>query len=168
MRDLARVAAAVVAVLVVARDIAVAGNSQAMVAGTLLLALVSGAALTLWRDGFVTASGVGLGAHYVSALVYGDVEVDLGAPVVTALIVLYLDLADLAMSLPQDRRVDRALLRSSARHAVHVLAVAAFAGIGVFAVAAAPWPQVEWLRAAGAAGVAAAVAAPLILRRRPQ
>lgn len=168
MREIARIAAGVVALLLVLRNAAIAGDSPAMLSATVLLGLLVAAALTLWRDGFVTASGAGLALHYVAALVYGDVSIDLAAPVVGALVVLYLDLADLATSVPRDRRVDRALLRSSARHALRVLAIGTFAGAGVLLVAAAPWPGGEWLRALGALGVGAVVAAPLYLLRRAQ
>ena len=166
MRDLARLGAAALALLVVLRDLAVAGPSQAMVAATAIVVVAVAAALTLWRDGFVTGSGVVLAAHYVLSLGLGRVEADLAAPLVGGLILLYLELADLAAALPRDRQVDRALLRATLRRAGGVLVLATTAGTAAFVLAAVPWPAGEVVRAAGALGVAAAVAVPVILLRR--
>lgn len=169
MRDLARLAAALVAALLLARNVAVAGGVQAMLVATGVVAAVVVAALTGWRDGLVTGAGVALGAHYVVALGYGDVAIDLAAPVVGALVVAFLDLADLAASLPPDRRrVDRALLRSSARHTAGIVAIGTTAAVAAAAVAAVPWPGSEVLRAAGALGVVAAVVTPMLLLRRAE
>ena len=169
MRDVARTAALVVALLVLARSVAVGAGSAALLTATGIVVVVVAAAVALLRDGLVTGAGVALAAHYALALGYGDVEIDLAAPVVGALVVLFLDLGDLAASLPSDRRVDRAFALASLRHAALVLGVGVAAGAAVFVVAALPWPGAEWLRAAGALGVAAAVAVPLLLlRRRPE
>ena len=168
MRELARLAAFAVAVLVVGRDLAIAGTTGAMTTATIVVALLVVAALALFRDGLVTGSGLALAGHYVLALTHGDVAVDLAAPAVGALVVVYLDLADLAASLPRDRRVDRALLLGALRRTFAALGVGTLAGTAAFAVAAVDWPGSEVVRAAGAAGVVAVVAVPLILLRRPQ
>jgi hypothetical protein len=165
MRDLSRAVALLVAVLLLLRDDVIATGADAMRAATILVALVVLAALTLWRDGFVTASGVALGAHYAGALAFGRVEVDLAAPVVAGLIVVYLELLDLAASLPRDRRVDRAFALARLRHAGVVLAIAVAGGVVAFGVAAVPWPSSQLLRAAGVAGATLAVAIPLGLVR---
>jgi hypothetical protein len=164
VKDLARVAALVVAVLVLVRSEAVAGPAD-MRAATAVAALVVLAALTLWRDGFVTAGGAALAAHYGIALVSGHVDVDLGAPVMAALVVAFLDLLDLADSLPRDRRVDRAFLLGRLRHVAVVVTVAAGASAAAFAVALLPVPSSEQVRVLGLAGAAAAIAVPLGLLR---
>jgi hypothetical protein len=167
MRDIARVVAGLLALVVLARDLAVARGSIAMLTATYMCALLVIVSLTLWRDGFVTASGVALAAHYVLSLVYGRVELDLAAPVVGALVVAYLEAADLATSLPNDRRVDRAFAVARLRHLVRVLAIGTLAGALVFAVAAVPWPSGTAFRAVGAAGIALAAYVPLaVLRAR--
>ncbi len=168
MRDLARLGALVLALLVAGRNLAVAGASHAMLVATGITLLVVVAGLTLWRDGLVTGSGVALAAHYVGSLGYGDVVLDLGAPVVGALIVAYLDLADLAASVPRDRRVDRALLLRSLKRTGGVIGAGVVAGAAAYGVAAVPWPGGELLRAAGALGVAAVVVVPVYLLRRAQ
>jgi len=165
VRDLARVAAFVLALLLVGRGVAIAGAGAALVLGAVVLGLGL-LGMLLGRDGMVTASGLGLVVQYVLALEYGDVAVDLFAPVVAALVVLYLDLGDLALALPADRRVDRAFLRSTLRHAGQLVAIGTLAGLATYGIAAVPWPGAEWLRAAGALGVAAVVAVPLLLLRR--
>lgn len=164
MRDLARVAAFAVAVLVVLRDVAIGGGA-AMRTPTVLCALFVLVALTFWRDGFVTASGAALTAHYVVALVFGDVAADFGVPLTAALVVAYLDLADLGMSLPRDRRVDRAFLLDRLRHLGRVSGIAGAAAGGVVLVTALPWPTTGALRALAVAGVLAVVAAPYLLWR---
>lgn len=168
MREVARLVAALIAAFVVVRNVAVAGPSGTMSAASLLVTLVVVVALASRRDGLVTGSGVALAGHYVLALSFGDVEVDLAAPVIGALVVAYLDLGDLAAALPGDRRVDRAFLLVTARRTAGVLGLGTLAGAAAYALAAAPWPAHEALRAAGALGVAAVVAVPLILLRRSQ
>lgn len=165
MRNVARLAALLVALLVLGRDVAVAGGGAAVPGAFGVLLLVVGG-LAWRRDGLITAAGLALAAHYVVALEFGDVAVDLAAPFVGALVVVFLDLGDLALALPNDRRVDPLLLRSSARHAGTALVVATVAGVLTYALAAAPWPAAEWFRAVGALGVAVVVAAPLLLLRR--
>ena len=165
MRDVARVAALLVAVLIVARDHAIAGNAPALNTASLLVGFVLVAALSLWRDGFLTASAVALGGHYALALGYGHVQADLGAPVVAALLVVHLDLLDLAASLPRDRRIDRAFALARLRHLALVLGLGVAAGTAVLAIAYVPWPSSELFRAAGLAAAAGAVAAPLLLVR---
>ncbi|MDQ1710698.1 MAG: hypothetical protein QOE45_148 [Frankiaceae bacterium] len=165
MRDIARVVAGLLAALVLARNGAVAAGSVAMMAATYLVALLVVVSLTLWRDGFVTASAVALAAHYGASLAYGRVSLDLGAPVVGALIVGYLEAADLAASLPSDRRVDRAFLLARIRGLGVVLGIAGLAGFAVYAVAAVPWPSGTAFRAAGVAGIALAAAVPLFALR---
>ena len=168
MRDLARLAAGLVALFVLLRNVAVAGAQPAMLAATVIAGLVVLVALTLWRDGLITGSAVALAAHYAAALGYGHVTIDLAAPLVGALVVAYLDLADLAASLPSDRRVDRALLVSSARHAGGVVAVGTTAAVAAYAIAAVPWPGSEVVRAIGALGIVGAVLTPVLLLRRAQ
>ncbi|HVF04504.1 MAG TPA: hypothetical protein VNA20_06680 [Frankiaceae bacterium] len=168
MRELARVGAGLVALLVVLRDLAVAGYAPAMVPASVIVGLLVVAALAFFRDGLVTGSGVALAGHYLLSLTNGDVVLDLAAPAVGALVVVYLDLADLAAAVPKDRRVDRAFLLASARRTLAVLGIGALAGTAALALALVPWPALEVVRAAGALGVAAVVAVPLILLRRSQ
>jgi hypothetical protein len=165
MRDIARVVAGLLALVVLARDAAVASGSAAMVTATYLTAMLVVVSLTLWRDGLVTASGVALAAHYGASLGYGRVALDLAAPVVGALVVAYLDTADLALSLPSDRRVDRAFALARARRLLTVVAIATLAGYAAYAVAAVPWPSATVFRALGAAGVAVAAYVPLAALR---
>jgi hypothetical protein len=165
MKDLARAVALLLAVVVLVRDDAIAAGAPAMRTATLVVAFVLLAGLTLWRDGFVTASGVALGAHYVLALAFGHVEADLGAPIVGALIVAHLDLLELSASLPRDRRIDRAFLRDRLRHLGLVLALGVAGGAAALGVALVPWPSSELLRAAGVLAVAGVVALPLGLLR---
>jgi len=164
MRDLARVGAFAVAVLVVLRDVAI-GGAAAMRTPTIVCAFAVLLALTLWRDGLVTGSGVVLGAHYVAALAVGDVTADFAAPLTAALLVAYLDLADLGMSLPRDRKVDRTLLLGRLRHTAKVAGIGGVAAAGVVAVTALPWPTSGALRALAVGGVLAVVAAPYFLWR---
>ncbi|HEU0129639.1 MAG TPA: hypothetical protein VFQ85_01445 [Mycobacteriales bacterium] len=166
MRDAARVLAGLIAVAVLARDTAVAGGGAAITTGTYVCAFVVLAALTLWRDGFVTTSALALAAHYGLALIYGDVLADYGAPAVAALVVAYLDLADLATSLPRDHRVDRAFALARLRHLGLVLALGATASAAALAVASVRWPSAGAVRLLGAAAVALAVAAPVLVLRR--
>jgi hypothetical protein len=167
MRDLARLGGALCAVLVIARDLAIGGDAPALWQATFLCGVVVLAGLTLFRDGFVTASGVALGGHYLLALEHGDVAADLGAPVVAGLIVLHLDLLDLASSVPRERTVDRAFLRSRLRHAAFVFGLGAAAGAVAVVVASVDWPSSTLMRAIGVAGVALAVVIPLgMLRAR--
>ena len=168
MRELARLAAAAVAAFVVLRNVAVAGSSGTMTGASVIVGIVVVIALASRSDGMVTGSGVVLAGHYLVALWYGTVELDLAAPVIGALIVVYLDLADLAAALPGDRRVDRAFLRTTLRRAGGVFGLASLAGMAAFGLASLPWPAHEALRAAGALGVAAVAAVPLILLRRSQ
>lgn len=165
MRDLARALAFVVAALLLGRGVAIGGLGAALVLGAAVLG-AGMLGMLLGRDGVVTASGLGIAVQYVLALEYGDVAVDLAAPLVGALVVLYLDLGDLALSLPADRRVDRAFLRSTLRHAGTLVAIGTLAGLATYGIAAVPWPGAEWLRAAGALGVVAVVGVPLLLLRR--
>lgn len=166
MRDVARVAAFVAAVLVIGRNLAVTGIVPAMVSASVLLVVLVLGALTLWRDGLVTFSTLALAGHYALSLGLGDVSIDLAAPVVGALVLVYADLADLATSVPRGRHVDRAFAKHAARDAALLLGGATLAGAVTLAVAAGPWPSAEWIRAAGALGVGAVVAIPLILARR--
>lgn len=166
MRNVARAAAFAVALLVVGRGYVVAGGEPAIVSASVVMLVVLVGALTLWSDGIVTASGVALAAHYLVSLWVGGVVVDLAVPVVGALILLYLDLADLAASIAPGRRVDRVLLARTAGGAGLLVLGAAVAGLVTFAFAAAPWPSAEWLRAAGAFGVGAVTVTAMILARR--
>jgi hypothetical protein len=167
MRDLARLGALLVAALVVARGVSVGGGVPAMWTATYLCVAVVALATTLWREGFVTASGVALGVHYALALHYGDVVADFGAPVVAALVVVHVDLLDLAASVPRERHVDRPFLRARLRHAVVVFVVGVAASALALAVASLPWPSSTLTRAIGLAGVALAVVIPLgLLRER--
>lgn len=169
MKDVARVAAFAVALLVVVRNVAVGGGlSAAMTVITVATAAAVLAALVSGRDGVVTGSGALLLFQYAAALTTGDVELDLFAPVVGALAVVYVDLADLAASLPGDRRVDRALLARSGRRSLTVLTAGTVAGAAVYAIAAVPFPSAEVVRALGVVGVGLVVVVPLILMRRAQ
>lgn len=165
MRDIARVAAGLFAALVLVRDGAVAAGSAAMLTATYMTVLLVAVSLTLWRDGFVTASAVALAAHYGASLVYGRVSLDLAAPVVGALIVGYLEAADLAASLPDDRRVDRAFALSRLRRLGAVVGLGCLAGFAAFGVAAVPWPAGTAFRVLGAAGIALAAFVPLAALR---
>jgi hypothetical protein len=165
VRDLARAAAFAVALLLLGRGAAIAGGGATLVLGAVVLGLGL-LGMLLGRDGLVTASGLGIAGQYVLALEHGDVAVDLAAPVVAALVVLYLDLGDLALAMPDDRRIDRAYLRSTLRHAGALVGIGTLAGLVTYGIAAVPWPGAEWLRAAGALGVAAVVLVPVLLLRR--
>jgi hypothetical protein len=165
MKDLARLLAALVAGGLLLRDDLIAAGSPAMRSATVVCGLAVLVGLTAWRDGFGTVSAVALVGHYASALAYGDVQVDFAAPAVGALIVLYLDLLDLAASLPRDRRVDRAFALARLRHAGLVVAVGTVAGAAAFAVAAVPWPSSETFRAVGVAAVVLAVVMPVLALR---
>jgi hypothetical protein len=166
MRDLARVGAALLAFVVIARDLAIAGDSEALRTLTYMLVFVVLGALTLWRDGAVTVSGLALAGHYVAALVYGHVQVDLAAPVTAALVVAYVDLADLATALPHDRRVDPAFARACLRRLGLVVGLGAAAGTVVYGLAAIPVPGGAAVRALGVVGVALAALAPVALTSR--
>ncbi|HEV2889199.1 MAG TPA: hypothetical protein VGX28_02390 [Frankiaceae bacterium] len=167
MRDLARLGAALCAVLVLLRDHAIAPGTPALWQATYLCAAVVVAGLSLFRDGFATASGVALGGHYLLALNYGDVTADLGAPIVAGLVVLHLDLLDLALSVPRERAIDPAFLRSRLRHAAFVFGLGVVAGSVAVLVATVDWPSSTLTRAIGVAGVALAVVIPLgMLRAR--
>ena len=165
MRDLARVGALLVAVVVILRDLAVAGGGSAIAAATYLCAAVVLLGLSLFRDGFVTASGVALAAHYALALRYGGVLADYGAPVVAALIVVHLDLLDLAASVPREPTVDPAFLKARLRHAGGVFVVGAFASSLALVVASFSYPSATLTRALGLGGVVLAVVIPLGLVR---
>ena len=166
MKELARLGALLVGLSIAGRNLAVGGGRG--YTSALLVALLVVAALAFLRDGLVTGSALALAGDYVLALAAGDVVVDLAAPVVGALLLLYLDLADLAAALPRDRRVDGALLRATLRRTAGVVVAGTLAGTAAFAVAAVDWPALEAVRAAGALGVVAVVAVPLILLRRPR
>jgi len=167
MRDLARVAAALLAAAVLGRNFAVAGGVPAIVTATYVAGAVVLLALTLFRDGLLTASGVALAVHYALALHYGDVSADLGAPVVAALVVVHLDLLDVAASVPRERAVDGAFLRSRLRHAAGVFALGAVASALALAVGSVRWPSTTLTRALGLAGVALVAVIPLgMLRAR--
>lgn len=166
MRDLARLAALVVAALVLWRNVAVAGYVPAIVTATYVAGLVVLVAMTLFRDGFVTASAVALGAHYAVALKYGDVTADYGAPVVAALILVHLELLDLAATVPGGRAVDVAFLKSRARHLGAVFLLGVAAAVLPLLVGTVRWPSATLTRALGVVGVGLAVAAiPLGLLR---
>lgn len=165
MRDLARLGALLVAAVVVGRDLAVAGGGRAMTSATYLCVAAVLLGLSLFRDGFVTASGVALAGHYALALRYGDVAADYGTPVVAALIVVHLDLLDLAASVPRERTVDPAFLKARLRHAGGVFVVGAFASSLALAVGAFSWPSATLTRAAGLLGVVLVVVIPLGLAR---
>ena len=168
MREVARAAAFVVGLLVIVRDVVVTGGAPAMyTASALVLALLVGA-LTLWRDGLVTVSGIALACHYAISLGMGDVVIDLAAPFDGALILLHMDLADLAASVPPGRRVDKALLRGTLRGSAVLVGAATLTGAVTFAFATGPWPSAEWMRTVGVAGAGLAVLVPLILVRRSQ
>jgi hypothetical protein len=165
MKEITRIVAALVALVVVVRDLFVAGHAPAMRAVTLACALAVAGGLSLWREGFLTGSALALLAHYGFALGYGHVALDLAAPLVAGLIVVHLDLLDLAASLPRDRRVDRAFALARLRHAGFVLGAGTAGGAAAFGVAALPWPASEALRTAGLLAVVAAVAVPALLLR---
>jgi len=165
MRDAARVVALLLAVLVILRDDAVAAGAPAMGAVTVIVGFAVLLGVSLWRDGFMTFSGVALAGHYVASLGYGGVVADLGAPVIVALVVAHLDVLDLAASVPRDRRIDRAFLRARLRHLGTVVALSATAAYAVVAVATYRWPDTNLMRIAGLGGVALAVVIPLGLAR---
>ena len=165
MRDIARVAALLLAALVMARDVAVAQGAPAMTAATYICIGVVLVGATLFRDGFVTASGVALAGHYALALHYGDVTADYGAPLVAALVVAHLDLLDLAASVPREQLVDPAMLRSRVRHLLGVFSIGVAASVLALAVASVRWPSATLTRALGLLGVALVVAIPLGLLR---
>ncbi len=164
MKDVARVGAALLALTIIARDFAVAGDSVAMRGATYLLAFVLVAALALWSDGVVTVSALGLVGHYVAALGFGHVQVDFAAPVMAGLVVAYLDLADLAIALPGDHRVDRAFALATLRRVGTVVGLGALAGAVAFGVASVRVPG-GVIRALGVGGVVLVALAPISLAR---
>lgn len=166
MKDLTRLAAIALAAAVVVRDYAVAGDSQGMRAATYLLAVLVVVALVTARDGAVTFSGLALGGHYVLALRFGHVTLDLAAPVMAGLVLAYLDVADLALALPPDRAVERAFAFAALRRTGLVVGVGALGAAAAYAVAALPFPSSPLVRALGLVGVAVAVIGPLALVRR--
>lgn len=165
MKDLARLGALLVAVLVLARNLAVGGGGRALTSATYICAVVVLLALTMFREGFATASGVALGVHYALALDYGDVTADLGVPIVAALVVAHMDLLDLGTSLPREPGVDPALLRGRLRHLAIVFAIGLAASSAAVALALVDWPSSSLPRAVGFLGAALVVVIPLGLLR---
>jgi hypothetical protein len=165
MKDLARAAALLVAAFVLGRGLAVGNGVHALVQATWLAGAAVVLAAALLRDGFVTGAGVALGAHYALSLHYGDVAADYAAPVFAGLILVHMDLLDLASGLARERLVDRAFLLSRLRHLAGVFGVGALAAVAALAVASYRWPSATLTRMLGLAGVALAVAIPLGLLR---
>lgn len=165
MRELCRVLAGLLAVLLLAYPAALGGSAPPTLFTTVTVtAVVSG--LVLWNDGAVTLAAAALGINYLGSLHLRDVELDVGAPLVAVALVLFVELCDLAISVPPGAPVEATFVRSRAvaLAAAIVLTLAAAA-----VVLAGALPQVALsgpARLAAMAAAAVAVVTPVALLRR--
>jgi hypothetical protein len=159
------VLAALLALLLLGRPYLFAGDPAPtlfpIVVGVLV---VSG--LVLWNDGAVTAAAGALAVHYLGMLYLRDVEYDVAAPLVAVGILLFVELADLAISVPPGTPIERGFVRARANVYAGRVALAVATSVLLLAGAAVR-PPAGPARVAALAGAVVAVAVPVALLARP-
>lgn len=165
MRELCRVLAGLLAVLLLAYAAALGGAAVPRLYTVAILAVVV-SGLALWNDGAVTVAAAALGVNYLISLHLSDVEFDVGAPLVAVALVLFVELCDVAISVPPGTPVEGSFIRTRAA-ALAAAVVTALAAAAVVIAGAAPRIALTGpARLAAMAAAAAAVVAPVALLRR--
>jgi hypothetical protein len=166
VRELARVLAALLALVLLGRPYLLAGEPAPrlfpIVIGVLV---VSG--LVLWNDGAVTAAAGALAVHYVGMLYLRDVEYDVAAPLVAVGIVLFVELADLAISVPPGTPIEPGFVRARAHVYAGRVAVAVATAVALLLAGPGVRLPAGPVRVLALAGAVAAVAVPLAVLARP-
>lgn len=167
MRELLRLVATPLALLLVGYPLTLSTDGR--VQALCLVALGACVnALVLWSDGAVTLAAAALAGAYVAGLVIGDVGLDPLVPLYAAGLLVLVDLCDAGLGVPPERPVDRHLLRAVSRSAARCVLVAVAAGSLVLAGAALGAGNNLVLRTAAMAGVAVAVAVPVLAAGRAE
>jgi hypothetical protein len=165
MRELCRVLAGLLAVLLLAYPAALGGSAppRLFVVGT-VVAVISG--LVLWNDGAVTVAAAALGLNYLGALHLRGVELDVGAPLVAVVLVLFVELCDVAISVPSGTPVEASFVRARAAALAAAVVLSLAAALVVLAGALPRFALSGPARLAAMAAAATAVMAPVALLRR--
>lgn len=159
--------AALPAAVVIGYSFALAGASPGLVADTVVTVVLVCAALGLWSEGMVTVAVVALAGQYALALRLADVALDPFVPLVAAVLVLFVEITDLALSVPPRTAVDRSFVRRRLLAAAASVTAALAVATVVLAVAALPLPPSDLARGAGVGGIAlAAIGIRLLLAGR--
>jgi hypothetical protein len=165
VRELCRVLAGLLAVLLFAYPAALGGiGPPRLFVALTIVAVLSG--LALWNDGAVTAAAGALGLNYLGSLHLRDVEIDVGAPLVAVALVLFVELCDLAISVPPGTPLEARFVRARAA-ALAAAVVLTLAASAVVVAGAVPSLGLGGaVRLVAMALAAAAVVAPVALLRR--
>jgi hypothetical protein len=165
MRELSRVLAGLLAVVLLAYPAALGGSAPPRLFTTCtVIAVVSG--LALWNDGAVTVAAAALGLNYLGSLHMRAVELDVGAPLVAVALVLFVELCDLAIAVPPRTPVEPSFVRARASAFAAVVVLSLAAAVVVVLGAAPRLALTGSVRLAAMAAAAAAVAVPVALLRR--
>lgn len=165
MREVCRVLAALLAALVFAYSFTLAGASNVLTSLCLFTVPVVVAGLTLVSERLLTLATAALAGQYLGGLHFGEVEVDIAVPLVAAVIVLFAEVGDLALSVPPGTALDRSFVRARLTALAGTVTVAAAAAAGVLALSSIGLGGSTAGRSIGLAGAAVAVAAPLVWLR---
>lgn len=163
MRELLRLAAALLGLSLLAYPFTLVPVSRGYVALTLPAVLFLVSALVLWSEGAVTVGAVALCLPYVAVIGVEDRPVDVLAPVAAALLLLFVTVADAAIAVPPGTPVDLGFLRGLALDCAGGTVLALSTGVALLAVSAAPLPDSQLLRSLGIAVAAVALGAPVRL-----
>jgi hypothetical protein len=168
MRELARIGAFLAAAASLARDFVIAGGGRGMTAITVCCAGLVLTALVTRFEGMLTFAGLGLIAHYGMSLGLARLSADFGVPLTAVLVVLFLELGDIALACHTTTAVDGVFVRAAVRGLVRAGGVGVLVAAAVVFVAELPWPSATLTRALGLVGVALAVAMAYVLLRQPR
>jgi hypothetical protein len=166
VRELSRVLAGLLALLLLGHPYLVGGGQPAPRLFPVVIGILVVSGLVLWNDGAVTAAAGALAVHYLGTLYLRDVEYDVAAPLVAVGIVLFVELADLAISVPPGTPIEPGFVRARANVYAGRIALAVGTSVLLLAGAAVPLPAGP-VRVLALAGAVAAVAVPVALLARP-
>lgn len=166
MRDVARLVTLLLGGLLAAYPWTVTAPDQRLVVLTGLAAAGVVVAATLLLDAAVTVAALLLAGQYLGSLALHGSALDPLAGGYAALLLVWVEVADLGVSIPAHTPVDRRFLRTRLV-AAGILALAGFAAAElVLGAASLPAERGAAIRSLALGGGAVAVAAPLLLLRR--
>lgn len=165
MKEICRVVAVVLAAAVFADSFALAGTSRALVSLCLFTVPAVLAGLTLVSERLITLAALALVGQYVAGLYAGHHRADVFVPLVAAAVLLFVEVADLAISVPSGTRLDRSVVRGRLLAAAASVTLAVAVSAATLALSQVVSTSSTVIRVLGLAGAALAVVAPMMLLR---
>lgn len=165
MRELCRLLAALLAIVLLAYPAALGGTPPPRLFTVVTVVAVL-AGLVLQFDGAVTLAAAALGVNYLASLQLRHVDLDPAAALVAVALVLFVELCDLGISVPPTTPLEGSFVLAAAAALAAAVVLTLVAAAVVTAGASAGLALNPPVRLLAMAAAVVAVGAPVILLRR--